>query len=96
VTAAAQDDEVRFPIGSRLAPPNNVMDLELVSSATVLALPSIPLQDLATQVAITAGIEPKRTRFCTVHAVTLNDAGFAVVAGAGNIRRSARIQRISA
>jgi len=72
VTAAAEDDEVLFAICSRLAPANNVMDLELVSSATLLALPFIPFQDLATQVAITAGIEPKRTRFCTVHAVTLN------------------------
>jgi hypothetical protein len=74
VTAAAEDDEVLFAICSRLAPPNYVMNLQLVCSATVLTLPSIPFQDLATQVAIAAGIEPKRARFwkSSIHAVALN------------------------
>jgi hypothetical protein len=38
-------DEVRFAIRSRVASPNDVMDLELISPAALLALPPVPFKD---------------------------------------------------
>jgi hypothetical protein len=48
VTAAAQGDEVLLAICARLAPPDHVVDLELIASAATLAFPAIPLQDVQT------------------------------------------------
>jgi hypothetical protein len=41
VTAAAQDDEVLIAICARLAPPDEVVDLELIARATTLAFPTV-------------------------------------------------------
>jgi hypothetical protein len=46
VTAAAEHDEIFFAVRPQLASPNYVMDLELITPATVLAFPAIPLQDM--------------------------------------------------
>jgi hypothetical protein len=46
---------------SRLAPPNKVVDLELISPATLLAFPAIALQDFHLEFAETLGVEPEPT-----------------------------------
>ena len=45
---AAEHDEVPFAICARLAPPDHVVDLELIAPAAVLAFPAVPLQDMLT------------------------------------------------
>src|SRR5450756_1521137 len=63
MTPATQDDEIFFTIRSRLAPPNLVMDLQLISSATPLAFPAIPLENFHLQLAVTPWVEPNTTAF---------------------------------
>jgi len=65
VTAAAQDDEVSFAIGSRLAPADHVVDLELIAPAATLAFPAIPLENFQLELAVSFEVEPKpwRSRF---------------------------------
>ena len=45
MTVAAEDNQVLFAVGPHLAPADQVMDLELITPATVLAFPAIALQD---------------------------------------------------
>jgi hypothetical protein len=48
MTVATEDNEVFFAICPRLAPPDHVVDLELIAPAAVLAFPAVPLQDMLT------------------------------------------------
>jgi hypothetical protein len=57
MTAVAQGDEVLFTIFPGLAPANKVMDLELISSATVLAFPSVSFQDFRSQLVVARSVE---------------------------------------
>jgi hypothetical protein len=66
VTAAAQDDEVLFAIRPQLAPPDKVVDLELISATALLTSPAITLQDFQLQLAVTLGVEPKPPSFSKV------------------------------
>jgi hypothetical protein len=66
VTPAAENDQVLFAIATRLAPPDHVMDLELIAPAAALASPAIPLEDFHFQLAVTPGVEPKPPSFSKV------------------------------
>ena len=58
MAAAAQCHEVLFAIGSHLAPVHEVMDLQLIPSAAVLAAPAIALQNFLGKLAVSIGIKP--------------------------------------
>jgi hypothetical protein len=70
VTAAAQDDEVLFAIRPQLAPPDKVVDLELISATALLTSPAITLKDLEAESAVLLCLEPKLRAFgkCSAHA----------------------------
>ena len=59
VAVRAQGDQIALGVISRLAPPDQVVDLQLVAPAAVLAFPAIPLEDFHLQLAVTLGVETK-------------------------------------
>ena len=63
MTATAQDDEIFLAISSRLAPANDVMNLELIAPTTVLTLPMIALENFLRELAVRREIEPKPPSF---------------------------------
>jgi hypothetical protein len=58
VAVAAEDNEVFFAVFSCLAPADHVMNLQLFAPATLLAMPTIPLQDFHFELVIDSGIKP--------------------------------------
>jgi hypothetical protein len=68
MTLAAQGNKIFFAIRSRLAPPDHVMDLELIAPATPLASPTIAHHNFRLELAITLAIEPKSTSWGSVPA----------------------------
>jgi hypothetical protein len=58
---AAQHDQVLFAIWSRLTPPDQVVNLELITPAAALAFPPISLQDPHLQFAISLRFESEAT-----------------------------------
>ncbi len=59
MTGAAQDDEVLFCVWPSLASADDVMDLQLIAPAAVLAFTSIALQNSSLQLVVTHGIKTK-------------------------------------
>jgi hypothetical protein len=60
MTLATKHDEILLAIRSRLASANDVMDLELISPAALLALPAIPLKNLEAELPVILGFKPQR------------------------------------
>jgi hypothetical protein len=63
VTAVAQDDEVLFANRPQLAPPDKVVDLELIPPAALLALPAITLKNLEAELPVTISPNPQLRSF---------------------------------
>ena len=63
MTAAAEHDEIFFAVRPQLASENNVVDLQLIAPAAVLAFPAIPLDDFQLEFAVMLRIETKPRPF---------------------------------
>jgi hypothetical protein len=68
MTPAAEHDEIFFAVRPRVASPDDVMDVELVSPPAVLALPAVPLQDFHLKLAVAVIVETQAISFANVHA----------------------------
>ncbi len=68
MTAAAKDDEIGLAIASRLAPADDVMDLQLIAPATVLAFPPVAPEDLDFEILVVLAIEPSPISPLVTHA----------------------------
>jgi hypothetical protein len=60
MTVAAEHDQIVCRICARLAPGDNVMNLELIPPSAGLAFPAVPLQDLLPQLLVGNRIQAKR------------------------------------
>jgi len=58
MTSAAERHEIFFAFRLQLASRDNVMDLELIAPAAVLASPAIALQDLPGQLGVGRRLKP--------------------------------------
>ncbi len=58
VTGAAQGNQVRLAVSSALAAMAQVVHLELLTVAALLASPAVPLQDLPLELPIRLGRQP--------------------------------------
>ncbi len=63
MTGATQDNEVFFCVWSSLAAANDVVNLQLIAPATVLAFPSIALQNAFRELGVLLWIEPNWALF---------------------------------
>ena len=59
VAVRAQGDQIALGVISRLAPPDHVVDLQLIAPAAVLAFPTVPLENFQLELAVNSEVEPK-------------------------------------
>lgn len=71
MTLTAQRNQVLLAIRSCPAPSDDVMDLELIAPATVLAFPAVPLQYCLFQLTVPVVIEPKPAVLAHANFLTL-------------------------
>ena len=60
---ATKHDKILLSICSQVASANDVMDLELIAPAAVLALPAIPLKNLEAELGVIFGVKPRPRAF---------------------------------
>lgn len=98
MTQCAQGDQVLFGIVAEQAPWLNMMDLELIHAAAVLAAPSVPLEHRSMEFLVEWGIEsqPRASQSMNCHEIPLTVLRNSCCFGCGSKLKSLSRERIKA